>query len=235
MRGISTGFIVAAFQIALVGQVQPSFPEWRGGNLLLSGEWFAAPIVAVGEVTNVREYGKEAVRNLPWPMPPDVDTLYWCLGDFNTTTTVKGQLSTRSRKYLWASAQPGCNLFSEVSVLTRAKTRVWFLREEGAFLRPLFDGGAAKSFGLLPDWNQGPPLPATQRLGTLLLTPGANGDNLADYASYLWDIGDIACDLLGREECARQLLILGESRDTLLRENVCNFLKGQLATPCLSN
>ena len=46
---------------------------------------------------------------------------------------------------------------------------------------------------------------AKEKFGTLLLTPAANTGSLEDYANYLWLIGDIACELLGKPECAEQI------------------------------
>src|SRR5690242_106406 len=88
-----------------------TFPEWRGSNLEIAGAWKESPIVAVGDVTNVAPYGEEKVGTLPWPMSPEVHTLYWCTGDFRLTAIVKGELHTRARKYLWASSQPGCKIW----------------------------------------------------------------------------------------------------------------------------
>jgi hypothetical protein len=78
----------------------------------------------------------------------------------------------------------------------------------------------------------GPDLPNRQRLGALLLTPTANAETLKDYADYLWDVGDIACELLGKDECAIRVKGLSGMGDPTLRENACNFLKGQLSLDC---
>jgi hypothetical protein len=212
---------------------QREFPEWRGSNLEIAGDWKASPIVAIGDVTNITAYGEQNVSSLPWPMSPDVHELYWCQGDFRAIEVVKGELPAPPKKYLWASSLPGCALwYGDARFFQRLATRVWFLRVEGEFLRPTFDGGTARLFGLFTKWDDGPRLPARQRLGVLLLTPAANSDTPEDFARYLWNSGDIACDLLGKAQCALQIRSLTELASPALREAACNYLKGQLGEEC---
>jgi hypothetical protein len=213
---------------------EPQFPEWRGSNVLLHGEWIASPIVAVGTVENIISYGEQNVDHLPWPMSPSVRRLYWCQGDFNVIAVVKGELNKTPRKYLWASSLAGCKLLPEDPhlVFSRFATRAWFLREEGQFLRPTFDGGTHGFIGLLAKWDDLPKLPARQRLGTLLLKPSANSDKIEDYAQYLFQVGDIACELLGKAECVTQIKRLTKLGSPVLEEAACSFLKGQLDEDC---
>jgi hypothetical protein len=218
---------------------QPEFPELRVSTVLQHGEWLASPIVAVGEITNIASYGEQAVANLPYPMSPDVHWLYWCEGDFSAVAVVKGALPDGKRKYLWASGLPGWRLWDDNPdlIFHREKMRVWFVREDGGYLRPTFDMGTAagRFFGLFARWEDLPDLPARQRLGTLLLTPSANSDSLDDYAKYIWGVGDIACDLLGKSDCALQIKGLAGLGNPALRDAACNFLKGQLNDTCSSN
>lgn len=213
---------------------EQKFPEWRGSNTLLEGDWIASPIVAVGEITNISSYCELVVDKLPWPMSPDVHKLYWCQGDFRAIAVVKGALPPTSKKYLWASSLPGCKLWDDDPrfIYHREKTRAWFLRKEGDFIRPTFDGGTYRYVGVSANWYADSPLPAKQRLGALLLTPSANGDSLKDYAHYLWYVGDIACDLLGKEECARRIRGLMALGSPELREESCHFLSGELGVEC---
>ena len=44
-------------------------------------------------------------------MSPDVHKLYSCVGDFRPTGVVKGQIDKPNKRYLWASAFPGCQLW----------------------------------------------------------------------------------------------------------------------------
>jgi hypothetical protein len=200
------------------------------------GVWNASSIAAVGEVVNIHAYGEQDVVSLPWPMSPEVHRLYWCEGDFKAIAVVKGELSSVGKKYLWGSSQPGCRLWDDDPRLIygRDKTRVWFLRKEGGFLRPPFDGGTAKFVGFITKWDESANATARRQFGTMLLTPAANGDVLDDYAKYLWDVGDIACEVLGKAECVQQIRALAELGNPVLRENACHFLEGRLGEACVS-
>jgi hypothetical protein len=233
MRPVCLIAIISTFGSLPPLDAQRTFPEWRGSNILPPSVWEASPIAAVGEVVNIRLYGEQHVEKLPWPMATGVHKLYWCEGDFRAIAIVKGDLNRSTKRYLWASPLPGCKLWdnSRRLIFRRFKTRVWFLREEGGFLRPTFDGGTD---GFIGFFAKSSPLSARQQLGTLLLTPSANSDTLEDYARYLWDAGDIACELLGKTECVRQLKALAELGNPVLRENACHFLKGQMDEDCPS-
>jgi hypothetical protein len=212
------------------------FPKVRVSTVYpqVGGAWLASPIVAVGDVSHIRSYGHQTVESLPPPTTPEAHDLYWCQGDFKLVAVVKGELPATSRKYLWASTIPGCKLVDNNPKLIyhRMKTKFWFLRAEGQFLRPTFDYNAHRFDGVFLSWSQGHPLPARQRLGAFLLTPSANADSLDDYARYLWNVGDIACDLLGKPECTRRIRSLEGLGNPALRESACGFLKGQLGVDC---
>ena len=215
---------------------EQEFPQVRVSTTRLEGVWLKSPIVAVGDVSNITSYGRQTVDSLPAPTMVDLHDLYWCQGYFNAVAVVKGELKERRRPYLWASTIPGCKLVDNNPKLVyhRLKTKFWFLREEGEFLRPTFDYGTYAFGGVFTPWSQGPHLPARDRLGALLLTPAANSDSLDDYARYLFDVGDIACDLLGKPECIRRIRTLERLENPALRESACGFLKGQLEADCRS-
>jgi hypothetical protein len=236
MQRICVIGLILVFGIFSRGEAQRIFPEWRGSNVLLPSVWKASPIAAVGEVVNIHPYGQQIVEKLPWPMSPDVHKLYWCEGDFRVIATVKGELSRSAEKYLWASSLPGCKLWNDNPrlVFNRFRTRVWLLREEGEILRPTFDGGTVSFIGFFAKWDENSRQSPQRQLGALFLTPAANSDALEDYARYLWEVGDVACELLGRAECVREIRALGELGNSALRDNACHFLKGQLDEDCPS-
>jgi hypothetical protein len=182
---------------------------------------------------NITSYGEQTMARLPPPTIPGVHQLYWCVGDFQVVAVVKGKLHGASKRYLWGSPFPECRILPDdpAHIANMAKTRAWFLREEGEFLRPTFDWGTSLFLGLLVDWDAGPPSQPRQRLGTLLLTPLANRDTIKDYADYIWDVGDIACELLGKAKCAQRIRELA-LESPVLREPACHFLKGQLDEDC---
>ena len=191
---------------------QQRFPAWRGSTVLPQAEWLASPIVAVGEVVNIVPYGRQHVDHLPQPMSPSVHTLYWCQGEFRPVAVVKGDLRLPPKRYLWASGLAGCRLYPDSGDAMRFKTHVWFLREEGDFLRPTYDGGAH-----------------------LFLKPAANSDTLGDYARYLGDVADIACELLGATACVDHIRALATLGNPALQEAACGFLKGQFGASCPSH
>ena len=217
------------------------FPEWRGVTHYRYpyAAWEASSIVAVGHMRNVKPYGEQPNHRFPVPMsPPIVHTLYWCVADFDVAAVVKGELPTVAKKYMWASSFPGCSLWlwpdNPKAVDRRFLTRVWFLREEGEFLRPPVDSGMKPYIGLFTKWeNASSTTEARRELGTLLLTPSANADDLDDYTAYLWDVGRIACDLLSKTDCALQVRRLADMGNPKLQEDACGFLKGELGEDCL--
>jgi hypothetical protein len=231
-RGHVLWFLLALFGPIPVG-AENKFPEWRGSNLEITAEWDTSPIVAVGDLTNISEYGQQSVDRLPWPMSPDVHRLFWCEGDFHAVAVVKGEMQSLNEKYLWASGVRGCKLsYGNQRGFERLQTRIWFLRKEGEFLRPTFDGGTHGFLGLYTRWGAGPGLPPRERLGVLLLTPKANADTLRDYAQYLWSIGDIACQLLGKSKCVERIRGLAALGDANLKTAACGYLKGQQGESC---
>lgn len=211
------------------------FPEPRGSTILPVGEWVRSQIVVVGEVTNISSYGEQAVSHLPYPMAPWVDKLYWCQGDFLVTAVVKGEPPVPPKKFLWASGLSGCKLYPDdpTHVASRYRTRAWFLREEGKYLRPVFDYGTYRFVGVCATWEDGAPLSARERLGALLLTPEANCEPLDSYATYfLNQVGDLACEVLGKTECVQRIRALARSGNAAMRAAACLYLKGQQQTAC---
>jgi hypothetical protein len=217
-------------------KAEQEFPQVRVSKTQLEGVWLASSIVAVGDVSDITSNGHQTVDHLPAPTTTYLHDLYWCQGYFNAVAVIKGELKDARRKYLWASTIAGCKLVDNNPKLVyhRLKTKYWFLREERDVLRPTFDYGTYEFSGVFTAWSEGPPLPARRRMGALLLTPAANSDSLDDYASYLWDVGDIACELLGKPECIRLIRGLEGLGNPALRESACGFLKGQLGVDCRS-
>ncbi len=210
---------------------QQWFPELRGSHVRLTAEWQNSPIVAVGEVVNVRRYGTKTYSGLSYPAPPGAHEVYWCVGDFRATAVVKGSLDAAPQSYLFTS-DPDCREIYGSVRGKNPKTRVWFLRIERGFLRPVYDYGTYRYFALLGRWDEDPRLRPRQRLGALLLTPRANTTTLKDYAVYLWDVGDIACDLLGKAECVIRIRRLEKLGNPALQQMAYTYLQDQLHVGC---
>ncbi len=225
--------IVGVLWAPMGARAQQWFPQPRGSNVRLPSDWANATIVAVGEVVHARSYGTQNYSRLPFPAHPWEHELHWCVGDFHAKAVVKGTLEAAPQKYLFVS-WPDCGIVNSAAPDWggEAKTQVFFLRVEGEFLRPVFDYGTHKYLGLLTSWDKGPHLPPQQRLGVLLLTPSANASTLEAYAHYLGDVGDIACDLLGKADCAMRIRQLAKLGSPLLQQYACGFLQGQLHEGC---
>jgi hypothetical protein len=69
---------------------------------------------------------------------------------------------------------------------------------------------------------------AREKFGLLLLEPSATGSSLEAYSDYLWDVGDIACELLGKLACIKPINELGRLGSAPLRESACRFLQFEL-------
>ena len=212
------------FFICQLSAQEHKFPAWRSSTKSLYDLWQNSPVIAIGNVENVSEIGVETVASLP--VRQDLHQLYWCQGDFHVVEVIRGgSAATLPAKFLWGSVNPGCRLFygSATSYL-KFPTRVWFLRVDGPVLRPESDGSAF-SYGLLTKWKVEYGKPATVKLGTLLLTPEANVEELSDYADLLWDVADFACTLLTKQICVDRINELAQLGDPKLREYACQYLK----------
>lgn len=233
MRLCLIGVLIASCGAGLCAD--PRFPQVRVSTTSLQAIWAQSPIVVVGEVTNISSYGEQTVDRLPPPTAPEAHKLYWCQGELLVMAVVKGELPVPPRKYLWASTIAGCRLYDTdpEHVASRYRTRAWFVREEGDFLRPTFDYGTHRFVGLCATWQQWDAQTPRQELGALLLTPTANCGSILDYAQYfLNEAGDLACEVLGESECIPQIKKLARSGSEAMRTSACEFLRNELRKSC---
>lgn len=210
------------------------FPAPRVGvPASMEAPWLRAPIVAIGEVTNVSSYGEQTVDRLPPPTSPEAHHLFWCIGDFHSVAVVKGTLHKPIKRYLWATTIPGCHLWPEdpAFVAYRFKALAWYLREEGGFLRPPFDYGAWPFLGLFVAWEPSSTLSPQRQLGTLLLTLEAVSEDAGRYVEDMLSNADIACELLGKTQCAQRIRELS-TENSALHEPLCQFLRSELGQEC---
>lgn len=206
---------------------QRQFPIWNSSTIVLPFLAEKASIIAVGDLENVREYGIQEARNLHTQQ--DLHTLYWCEADFRLKVLITGALP--HKKYLWGSVSPGCRLYygDQRSYEDRA-TRLWFMREDGEFLRPVSDGSRA-FYGFYAEWPEGSGDPR-RKLGNLILTPDANAKSLQEYSDGFWELADFACDLLWKTDCVKEIDALAWLGNVHLRETVCAYLKAEQGEIC---
>src|SRR5438105_11999701 len=110
MRSIRLVFLALPF-LQTIGCSQERFPQLVVRPLSLQGEWESAPIVVVGDVRNILPAGTQNIRTLPPPASPTVKKIYWCIGDFEGDSAIKGRAPTSGKKFLWGTARPGCELY----------------------------------------------------------------------------------------------------------------------------
>jgi hypothetical protein len=213
---------------------QRQFPEWKVSPVGLSGVWQMAPLIVVGEVANVASVGSQKVSNPPWPASPDLRRIYWCEADFQSYSVLRGHLPPSGEKLLWGASTPGCSF----KYLTDGQpwgdepvTRVWFLREEGRYLRPVVDAGGLFFCTFHAKRQDGPHSEA--QFGELLLTPSANSRSLSQFAvEGFYSAASVACLILGQPLCTERLKSLAGLGDPKLSQAACSFLSSQFDEPC---
>ena len=225
--------------LALVGAISAlaakrTFPDWTAEHLGLSGVWERTKFVAVGELHHVRPVGVQRPHNLPQMASPTIRQIYWCEGDFEFRELVRGEELARSRIYLWGAIEPGCKLDKEGAVIEgESLTQVWFMREEGAYLRPVVDGGGPFFFTFHVKWE-----PHTAGLGpegyfgVLLLSPRATGLSTHEYAQTFIKPAGLGCWILGRSDCIQRIRALAALANRELRDAACAFLDSQFREKC---
>jgi hypothetical protein len=194
----------------------------------LPGVWNATPIAVVGDVVNITEMGDQDMAGVKLaPTVQPFKTLHWCQAEFLVTAVVKGKLQATRRKLVWGQVPTGCRVdWGAPPEPGRPVWRVWFLRDEGPYLRPTFDGSGF-FFERYGKWTDGPNLPPPEKLGTMLLTPSAMVESQNEYGDLIWAVGDIACELLGKQECVRRIRGLAATTDPKLHSNACDYLRAQ--------
>jgi hypothetical protein len=146
---------------------------------------------------------------------------------------LRGVLPAAGKKFLWGAVEPGCdvtrftdNKRGEVGTVTK----VWFLREEVNYLRPVVDayGPFYCTFNAL--W--GNPANPEDRFAQLLLTPSANNQTLREFATGFFKTASVACMILGHKGCIDKIKTLASLGDLDLRNAACSYLKSQFGETC---
>jgi hypothetical protein len=185
-------------------------------------------------VRNIRPLGVQQSAHLSWPVPDGVYSVYWCEADFHVLSTVRGRAPIDGKKFVWGSLISGCRLSPPVQRSEAGPvTRVWFVREEGNFVRPVVDYHPRFFYEFHTAWSNGPDPSPQIRFAQLLLTPSANARTLREFASDGFpDPADLACFILGKEECVSRIQALADLGDPDLRKQACSYLDSQFAVAC---
>ena len=229
--------VVVSAVLAPPCRSQEQFPQWKVAPIGLSGTWESAADaggVVVGRVTNVVALGSQQISNQPWPVS-HVHEIYWCKADFHASAVVKGRLPTPGKPFLWAAIRPGCGFewFRYGYDETEAPfTQVWFVREEGEYIRPVVDGGGVFSISFHGKWFDPPEKDAPTVLALLMLNPEALGWTPSHYAVVFYYAVSLARTILGEEETVKRLKALATRQDPDIRTSVCSYLDSQFRQPC---
>jgi len=231
LPGILTGAAVLAFIASVQAQRLKSFPEWKVSPLGLEGEWRLADAVVTGTLREVQPAGVQKLTRVPVFVPGGITNLYWCHGRLYPGVALKGNLPSPGSKFLWASVQPGCEMKDPIAA--PPVTQVWFIRNEGAYLRPVVDGPTFYFYSLHVTWSgeEGPM--GAARFAHLLLDPSAEDATPSGLAPGLSSIAGLACLILGTSECAKDIRHLSALGDPKLRKAACEYLEQDLRqAPC---
>jgi hypothetical protein len=214
---------------------QVSYPEWRARRIGLEGNWVQAETVVVGEVNDAKLLGPQTLEQ-PAPAAPGIRVIYWCQAKLETVTVLKGKAPTEGKNLLWAGVRPDCAegilpSYGYYMVTAPPATRVWFLREEGEYLRPVVDGGVFNvSFHV--SWANVPPERARATFARLLLEPAAGGISSRQFAGTAADVLEVAGSILEQEEVIARLRALGKHPDEQVRQEACHLLKAAYEKEC---
>ena len=207
---------------------QRQFPRWEVAPIALEGTWEGAPTVVIGEVRNITAVGDEPALDLQWPAGPWIKRIYWCEADFYAYAPIKGTVPARGKKYLWGAIRAGCKL----DPLPPDSTRVWFIREEGDYIRPVVDAGGRFYLTFRVKWDYKSSEDPETQFGRLLLNPKARNATIRDFAEAIDEPASTACFILGKARCVEEIRALTSLGDPDLTRAACDFLSSQYQEKC---
>jgi hypothetical protein len=226
--------IVALLLMGTIGRAQEKFPTFKASPLLLLSVWEKADAAVVGDLRNIRPMGIQRIKRLPWPQTPRVFSVYWCEADFIVYSTVKGKPPAAGKKFVWGSGLSGCKVpMRNRQADAETVTRVWFIREEERYVRPVVDYPARFFTVIYTAWADAASAAPQIRFAQLILTPNANTGTLREFASDTFpDPAFLACWILGKEECISRMRGLAALGDSELRHRACEYLESQFRETC---
>jgi hypothetical protein len=205
---------------------QESFPKWEVAPIGLVGTWERADDVVVGDVSNIQALGSQKISDSdrPRPVASTINEIFWCQADFHADSVVKGRIPTPGKKLIWAAIRPGCGfewLRYGYEESTPPVTRVWFVREEGEYIRPVVDAGGVLFASFHARFTAAGRLEDLRRFAYLFLNPEAHGLSF-----------ELPRLILGETEGAEALMALSAYPDIRLHESVCEYLKFNFHQSC---
>jgi hypothetical protein len=233
IRRLTIGLIAFVSAISALS-AQHVFPDWTAEPLGLSGVWERASFVVVGQLRQIRPVGSVRPGKLPRIASPTIRRIYWCEGEFSSQQVIRGKLTLGVKRFLWGAIKPGCQLDQEASVsANESLTQVWFVREEGSYLRPVVDAGGPFFFTFHEKWTpQTAGADPERHFGQLLLSPRATGLTPEEYAQSFFKPAGLACWILGNADCMQRIRSLAAIDNRALHDAACKFLDYQFGEKC---
>jgi hypothetical protein len=142
----------------------------RRGPPAVSAMWLVAGVVAGGRLDSVRAVGATRIK-----VPDSGANAYYrvfaCEATFVGAHLLKGELPGHSARLLFYRGSSACPEWEEGNREGPGQERIWFLRREGQWLRPL-DDSWAPYFALRPPLvGPGSASALREELASRLLTP----------------------------------------------------------------
>ena len=110
--------------------------------------------------------------------------------------------------------------------------RIWFLKIEGGYLRPILEGGGVHFLTLRGEWPSSLQEDRERYLARLLLTPYANSLNEEDYALHFFSNASNACFILGLTDCKLEIRKVSLNPNSTIKNAACEYLRSQFAESC---
>jgi hypothetical protein len=111
-------------------------------------------------------------------------------------------------------------------------TRVWFVRQEGDYLRPVVDAGGPLCLTFNFKWSVKSGENPSEHFARLLLTPLAVASTPVEYAQRFFSFASPACSIMGKGECIGEIKALAAMGVPYLRREACDFLASQFHETC---
>ena len=177
-------------------------------------------LIAVGQLSDPRLQGAFQVPSGHW-----IDGWrFWCEANIILTDVIRGEAAAGNGKYVYFSPSPDC---SRIFMYERGspQQRVWFLRRENAYYRPVGDLGRHYLAIHRPLHLEG--LNSEQRvqqLASLLLVPGNLGESMEEFTRSLGRSASIACNTEGIRGCLALMENLRKQERMDLNREICRVL-----------
>ena len=200
----------------------PTFPQPRIAlqAVSLSSLWEAASFVAIGKMTDVHRTGNGQVFR---PKRGSPFTIYPCRAAFSPSSSIKGANPAALTNFFWFSVAADCPLANRFQTNSGSdKTvRVWFLRQENSWLRPIVDN-AAVFLDIAPPPEM-PGIDSRVAFARSLLSPATVLIIPEAAAGRLLELYGLACAVGGERLCDELLASLQTQAPDPLKNAICRL------------